>query len=75
MVHRGQLLIIQKTANAYLSMSDNAALAVVAVAKCGGSSSAIKLRVGQIDAASASPARVPRRATYLNTTLAQFAAS
>ncbi|TGO12609.1 hypothetical protein BTUL_0085g00190 [Botrytis tulipae] len=75
MVHRGQGLIIQETVNAYLSMSDNAALAVVAVAKCGDSSSGIKLRVGRIDAASAGPARVPGPATDLNTTLAQFAAA
>ncbi|KAF7918411.1 uncharacterized protein EAE97_011866 [Botrytis byssoidea] len=50
------LPFFKPTANAYLSMSDNAALAVVAVAKCGGSSSGIKLRVGRIDATSASPA-------------------
>ncbi|KAM0146237.1 hypothetical protein ACHAPG_011247 [Botrytis cinerea] len=71
-----QVLTIQKTVNAYLSMSDNIALAVVAsVAKCGGSNSGIKLRVGRIDATSAGPAGVPGPATDLNTTLAQFAAA
>ncbi|KAF7904014.1 hypothetical protein EAF00_001348 [Botryotinia globosa] len=63
------------TVNAYSSMSDNAASAVVAVAKCGGSSSGIKLRVGRIDAASVGPARVPGPATDLNTTLPQCAAA
>ncbi|KAK6610596.1 WSC domain-containing protein [Botrytis cinerea] len=70
------LTFFKPTVNAYLSMSDNIALAVVAsVAKCGGSNSGIKLRVGRIDATSAGPAGVPGPATDLNTTLAQFAAA
>ncbi|ESZ91631.1 hypothetical protein SBOR_7993 [Sclerotinia borealis F-4128] len=70
------LTLFKPTVSAYLSMSDNAALAVVAaVAKCGGSDSGINLRVGRIDATSAGPAGVPGPPTDLNKTLAQFAAS
>ncbi|TEY67392.1 hypothetical protein BOTCAL_0127g00060 [Botryotinia calthae] len=51
------LTFFKPTVNAYLSISDNIALAVVAsVIKCGGSNSGIKLRVGRIDATSAGPA-------------------
>ncbi|KAF5875650.1 putative l-ascorbate oxidase protein [Botrytis fragariae] len=70
------LTFFKPTVNAYLSMSDIAALAVAAsVGKCGGSSSGTRLHVGRIDATSAGRAGVPGPATDLNTTLSQFAAA
>jgi len=71
-----QVLIIRKTVSAYLSMSDNAALGVVAwVVKCGGSDLSITLRVSWIDATTAGPSGGWGLATALATTLAQFAAA
>ncbi|TVY40053.1 WSC domain-containing protein [Lachnellula occidentalis] len=70
------LRFMSPTVSAYLSMSDNIALGLVAsLAECGGTTTGIPLRVGRIDAEEAGPAGVPMPTTDLETTLAQFAAA
>ncbi|KUJ07877.1 heme peroxidase [Mollisia scopiformis] len=64
------------TVTAYLSMSDNIALGVIAsVAECGGTSTGILPKVGRIDADGAASGLVPVPATSLENTLAQFEAA